>query len=328
MSTLSFVAKLLWNQWTFTPPYPTNSFAGQTVIITGANVGLGFEAARHITRLGAVKVIIACRSIEKGEAAKKDIEKSTKRTGVVEVWQLDLCSYESVKAFAAKANALPRLDVLLENAGVATNKYATAEDNETTITTNVVSTMLLALLLLPKLRETATKFNVHPHLVIVSSEVHFFTNIAAERDDAGGSIFAALNDKSKARMGDRYNASKLLEVLAVRALVAEHAPAGYPVIVNYMNPGFCHSSLMREVGWVQFVLKGIMGARTTEVGSRTLVSSASFSADSHGQYMSDSRISEPSPFVRSEEGAKTQKRVWAELKERLERIEPGIMGNF
>lgn len=327
MASPAFLFKILWSQWAVTPAYPTNSFAGQTVIVTGANVGLGKEAARHIVRLGAAKVIIACRSLDKGEAAKKDIEKTTKRTGIVEVWQLDLCSYESVKEFAAKAMQLPRLDVLLENAAVATGKYEVAEDNEMTITTNVVSTFLLAFLLLPKLKETAQKHNVHPHLVIVSSEVHFLTNLP-ERNDPSGQIFSTLNDKSKARMRQRYNDSKLLEVFAVRQLVADNAPEGYPVIINYMNPGLCHSSLMREMGAVQYVFKAIMGARTTEVGSRTLVNAASFSADSHGQYMSDSAISKPSPFVSSEEGAKTQKRVWSELKERLEKIQPGILGNI
>jgi NAD(P)-dependent dehydrogenase (short-subunit alcohol dehydrogenase family) len=327
METLLLLGKLWWNQWTNTPASPTISFAGQTVIVTGANVGLGKEAARHIVRLGATKVILACRSVDKGEAAKTDIEQSTKRPGAVEVWQLDLCSYESVKQFAARAQQLPRLDVLLENAAVATSKFVVAEDNESTITTNVVSMFLLALLLLPKLKETAAKYNVRPHLVVVTSEMHALTSMP-ERKAPPGQIFSTLNDKSKARMTDRYSVSKLLEVFVVRQLVADSAPEGYSVIINLMNPGFCHSTLMREVGALQYVLKAIMGARTTEVGARTLVSAASFSADSHGQYMTDSAIDKPSPFVRSDEGAKTQKRVWSELKECLEKIQPGILGNI
>src|SRR6266536_1040966 len=55
-------------------PVPTASFDGQTVIMTGSNTGLGLEAARHITKLGAQRVILAVRSIAKGEAAKKSIE--------------------------------------------------------------------------------------------------------------------------------------------------------------------------------------------------------------------------------------------------------------
>jgi NAD(P)-dependent dehydrogenase (short-subunit alcohol dehydrogenase family) len=323
----SFVFNLLKSQYLVSLPYPETSFEGKTVIVTGANTGLGFEAARHITRLGASRVIIACRTAEKGEAAKKSIEESTNRTGVIEVWELDLCSYSSVKEFAAQLSQLERLDVLLENAGVSTQNFAVAEENETTITTNVVSTFLLGLLALPKLKETASKYNTTPHLVIVSSEVHHLSNLP-ERNDASGSIFTALNDKSKAQMMQRYNVSKLLEVLAVRQIVEDHAPAGYPVVINYLNPGFCHSELMREASVMSLILKTVFHARSTEVGSRTLVHAAHAGTESHGQYLSDCKVSDPSKFVMSQEGKKAQGRVWKELSEKLETIQPGILKNF
>lgn len=148
-------------------------------------------------RLNAEKVILACRSIEKGEAAKKDIEGSAKRPGVVEVWPLDLGSYESVKQFAERAKTLKRLDGVVENAGMLTDKFALLEGNESTsasplrsdillglraddsaVTVNVVSTFLLALLLLPKLREVAAEFNTAPTIAIVSSELHMVTTVS------------------------------------------------------------------------------------------------------------------------------------------------------
>lgn len=98
-------------------------------------MGLGLEAARHFTRLDAEKVILAVRNLEKGEAAKRSIEETTNRKNVVEVWQLDLASYESVKQFAKKANELRRLDAVVENAGIATGTFRVSEDNESTITT-------------------------------------------------------------------------------------------------------------------------------------------------------------------------------------------------
>jgi len=61
-----------------TPPYPTQSFANQTVIVTGSNVGLGFEAARHFYRLNCAKLILAVRTVSKGQAAKEDIVRSVK----------------------------------------------------------------------------------------------------------------------------------------------------------------------------------------------------------------------------------------------------------
>jgi len=333
MSTLVFLGKLWYSQWFVSLPVPTESFKDKTVIVTGSNQGLGFEAAKHIVRLGAAKLIVAVRSIEKGEEAKAEIVSATKcKPDVVEVWHLDLASYDSVKAFAKKCEALNRLDVLLENAGIQKTTFTMAEGNETTITVNVVSTYLLALLLLPKLKDTARRFNTHPHLVIVSSEVHNLTTISERKAAAkqfNGQIFAALNSKKATNQTDRYNVSKLLEVFVTRQIVADYMSGSqYPVIMNYVSPGFCHSSLMREVGFIQYVLKAIMGARTTEQGSRTLVHAAFAGPTSHGQYMHNCAVDEPSSFVRSKEGAEVQAKVWQELSEKLEKIQPGILKNL
>ncbi len=128
----SAFASFVYRQLTAHIPVPQQSFAGQTVIITGANTGLGFEAAIHLVRLGAEQVILGCRSLAKGEEARKQMETRTgKQTaGLVEVWEVDLASYESVKAFVRKAEGLERVDVVLENAGMLTEKFSMAEDNE------------------------------------------------------------------------------------------------------------------------------------------------------------------------------------------------------
>jgi NAD(P)-dependent dehydrogenase (short-subunit alcohol dehydrogenase family) len=316
---------LFWRQHTTKPPIPNVSFAGQTVIITGANTGLGFEAAKTIARLGAEKLIIAVRSLEKGEAAKKEIETTSGRN-VVEVWHLDMASYQSVKEFAAKASQLPRIDVLLLNAGIATRNFTLSEGEETTITVNVIATYLLGLLLLPKLKETAVKYNTNPHMSFSSSELHYFTNLPERKNPE---IFAALSDRATARMMDRYNVSKLLVAFLTRQLVAE-VGAGCPVIINYFNPGFCKSGLSREEGAWFVVFAAIMGAWTTEQGSRCLVSAVSSASgkETHGHFLNGGVDYPPSPFVRSQEGIRTQKRVWDELKAKLETIQPGVLANL
>ena len=283
---LSTFVSFLYSQFFVTPPLPTTSFANQTVIVTGSNVGLGLEAARHIVRLNATRVILAVRSTSKGEAAKSSIEASTGRKGVVEVWSLDLGSYDSVKAFAAKANTLDRLDAVIENAGIATGIYKTTEGEESTIVTNVISTFLLALLILPKLRETAQDHNTLPHLVIVASEVHAFTSFP---EKSAPNIFAKLSDEKTADMSDRYNVSKMLDVLGTRALAERTSNAKIPVVINTLNPGFCHSELARETGLGMKIFKFLL-ARTTEVGSRTLVHAAMAGRETHGQYLSDCKI--------------------------------------
>jgi NAD(P)-dependent dehydrogenase (short-subunit alcohol dehydrogenase family) len=170
--------------------------------------------------------------------------------------------------------------MLLENAGIMTHSFRLAERDESTITTNVVSTFLLGLLLLPKLNETALKYNTRPHLTIVSSEVHHYTTIATERKALSQgkheTPFDALSDPEIASMFDRYNVSKLLEVFAVREIVRTAAPSGYPVIVNFVNPGFCYSDLARrENALLVGIFQLLLHARSTEVGSRTLVHAAS-----------------------------------------------------
>lgn len=69
-------------------------------------------------------------------------------------------------------------------------------------------------------------------------------------------------------------------------------------------------------------------ARTTEVGSRTLVAAAAAGEESHGVYMADCAVSEPSKYVRSEKGKNAQIRVYAEVMEALEKIAPGITKNI
>jgi len=117
MVSPSVILAFFYRQWFVTPKYPTQSCEGKTVIVTGANVGLGYEAAKHFVRLGAAKVILAVRSLDKGDAAAKSIEAEEHRSGVVEVWELDLGRYESVKKFAKRVDGLDRVDAVIENAG-------------------------------------------------------------------------------------------------------------------------------------------------------------------------------------------------------------------
>lgn len=312
----------IYSQFFVTPAYPSQSFTGQTVIVTGSNTGLGKEAARHFARLGAAKVILAVRNTKAGEDAKADIESTTQcGPSTVEVWSLDLSSYASVKAFAARASKeLDRIDVLCENAGIATEQKQLFEGHESTITVNVISTFLLALLMLPKLKETAHKLKKQTILTIVSSEVHAWSKFPEQNAD---SIFGALDGGED--LSERYSVSKLLEVLAVRQIAPKLRNSG--VTLNMLNPGLCHSELSRNMGLLSPVtlLKAVM-ARTTEVGSRTLVAAGAVGHESHGKYMTDGVVADEalSQFVRSADGEKVGQRVWKELSEILEKIQPGV----
>lgn len=201
MSTLTNTKRQIASQFT-TLPSPTHRFTNQTILVTGANTGLGLEAARHFVRLGAARVILAVRSLSKGRAAAESIASSTGRDGVAEAWELDLASYASVEAFTERVNReLDRVDVLVANAGVVMTKFEVAEDgDEVTVAVNVVGHMLLAVLLLPRMRETAVGSGGEAVVTFTGSFMHWVTGF---RERGAERVFEELADPGRAKMGDR-----------------------------------------------------------------------------------------------------------------------------
>lgn len=183
-----------------------DSCAGKTYIITGANNGLGLETARHLVASQADRVVMAVRNSKAGDKARIDIERTTGRKGVAQVWHLDLASHASVIEFANRASKeLDRVDALVENAGVMLDRWTEADEGtETCMTVNVISTMLLAFLMLPKLVDTAARFrDAKPRLQIVSSALAF--TVQKELEKGGQArIFEALNNPKTQDMDARY----------------------------------------------------------------------------------------------------------------------------
>jgi NAD(P)-dependent dehydrogenase (short-subunit alcohol dehydrogenase family) len=283
---------------------------GGTFIVTGANTGLGYEAAKHLVQLSSKKVILAVRSPAKGDEAKAKIEADTGVKGVAEVWPLDMGSFESIKAFAEKVNGLERLDAIIENAGVALPHFKKADGNEETIMVNVLGTMLLAGLVMPKLKETAKKFGIQPHLSLVGSGVAFTVPGTLER--INGDIIDGLNDESQAVMSERYKTlrafcnrlhanpyrypvSKLVEFYAVREYASLTPLSATGVVINYVNPGLCETELARNADdQTKKRIEDMRAAlgRTAEMGSRTLLHGAVGGEGTHGKYLSECEAKE------------------------------------
>lgn len=314
----------IYSQLIFTPPKPTTSFKDKTIVVTGANRGLGLEASRHFVRLGASKVILGVRSTSKGQKAKADIEKTEQcPPSTIEVWHLDMASYDSVKDFAQRLDTLPRIDVFVASTSILSSTFELVEGHENHVTINVISTFLLTLLALPKLKETALKFNTRPCVVIIASEVH---NWAKFREQDSPNIFNALDDKEKADIAGRYQDTKLMQILLVRGLFDSiiKSPNTYPVNINTVNPGFCHTEFGTDLG-LPFKIMKILMARSIEVGSRTYVHAAAAADDVQGKYLSDCKVEAESQFVTSDKGKALAKRLWDELSVILEEIRPEVM---
>lgn len=126
-------------------------------------------------------------------------------------------------------------------------------------------------------------------------------------------------------MPSRYPTSKLLEVLVCREIARLHPVADMKVTLNFANPGFCHSELMRENDNVATRLMKRLLCRTTEVGSRPLAYAGLAGPETHGKYLTNCRVEPCAPLVEGKEGPELQRRVWTELGEILERISPGVL---
>ncbi|KAG5731867.1 WW domain-containing oxidoreductase [Termitomyces sp. T112] len=322
------VAGFLREQLATVPPVEVADLTGKTVMVIGANVGLGFEATRHFARMNPARLILGCRSQSKGKAARKKIQWETGYQAV-ELWIVDLSKFSSVVAFVDKFEKDGgRLDILLENAAIFPGTYTTTSDGwETALQVNCLSLFLIALRLLPQLIKTSVEHSTRPRLVFVTSEVHFFSNIPKSILQ-GENIYQALN--SNPNVSERYNDSKLLDILFYQAL-NERLGIQSPLIVNGVNPGFCLSEIRREVSGALRAVTWLMEkliARTTEEGSRQLVYAAVGGQDNEdqlrGAYISLARVSEASDFAIGAEGHVVQEKLWGEVLGILSKVDPRV----
>ncbi|ORW89891.1 oxidoreductase [Mycobacterium sp. IEC1808] len=218
------------------------SFAGRTVIITGANSGLGAVTARELAGKGA-KIVMAVRNAGKGEAAAKQITGS--QTGQVEVRPLDLQDLSSVRRFA---DGVGGADVLINNAGIMAAPYAlTADGFESQIGTNHLGHFALTNLLLPKLTD---------RVVTVSSMAHW----------PGRIDFDDLNWKNR-RYSPwlAYSQSKLANLLFTSELQRRLDSAGSPLRALAVHPGYSHTNLQGASG--RKVGDALMSAATRVVAT-------------------------------------------------------------
>ena len=133
----------------------------KTIIITGANSGLGFETAKKIAKSGECEIILACRSMEKAERARAEIAEETGNQNLVTI-PLDTSLLRSVRGFAQAILSQERtVDVLINNAGISPMHSGITEDGvELVFATNHLGHFLLTNLLLPVLADDAKIFNV------------------------------------------------------------------------------------------------------------------------------------------------------------------------
>ncbi|XP_077406220.1 retinol dehydrogenase 13-like isoform X3 [Vanacampus margaritifer] len=205
---------------------------GKTVIITGANTGIGKETAQELARRGG-RIIMGCRDMEKCEAAAKEIRGNTLNPHVY-ACHLDLASMKSIREFAERIKEKEkRVDVLINNAGVMRCPAWKTEDGfDMQFGVNHLGHFLLTNLLLDRLKESA------PSRVI---------NLTSLAYVVGKMDFEDLNwEKKKFDTKQAYCQSKLANVLFTRELAKRLQGTG--VTVNAVHPGVVSTQLGRHTG--------------------------------------------------------------------------------
>lgn len=278
--------------------------AGKMVVVTGGNSGIGRETALALARAGA-STLITARDPERGAAAAADIGRRA-GTGLVGLVVFDLADLGSVRAGAAEIlERCPRLDVLVNNAGlVLTERSVTADGYETTFAVNHLGPFLLTNLLLDRLRASA------PSRVV---------NVASTAHKGARLDFDDLQSANGYRAMNAYGASKLANVLFTAELARRLEGSG--VTVNCCHPGTVSTGWGRDgdtKGLLAFGLRFMPYLPfflTPEAGARTSVylASAPEVAEVTGRYFVKRKERDPSPAARDAAAARRLFEVSEEL---------------
>ncbi|XP_076864993.1 retinol-DH_like_SDR_c domain-containing protein isoform X2 [Brachyhypopomus gauderio] len=279
--------------------YSSVRLDGRTVIITGANTGIGKETAFDMAKRGA-RVVMACRDLTKAENAAAEIQRSTGNVNVV-VRHLDLASLYSVRQFAHEFIATEgRLDILINNAGVMMCPHSFTEDGfETQFAVNHLGHFLLTVLLLDVLKISAPS-----RVINLSSIAH-----------KGGQInFDDLNFHQKPYNAlDSYRQSKLANVLFTKELSQRTKSRG--VTAYAVHPGVIRTELGRYVQSRHPVISALLFfpslilMKTPKEGAQTSIYCAVTEGleNYSGCYFSDCHLKDPAPEANDDVAAM---RLW------------------
>jgi NAD(P)-dependent dehydrogenase (short-subunit alcohol dehydrogenase family) len=204
------------NQFLTTIPLPTRQAYPQVqnsvAVITGSNTGLGFEASKQLLSLGLSHLVTGVRNLEKGREAARRLQAAAPEAKI-DVWELDMTSYPSIKAFAKKCEMeLSQLDFVILNAGLSPSKFEIVKEtgHEVGVQVNHISTALLTLLLVPILKNKTTNHSP-PRITIVNSLTAHLCKFPNR--DQRPLLKSFDNPNMPWNSGERYGVSKLLNQL-------------------------------------------------------------------------------------------------------------------
>ena len=289
--------------------------SGKTIVITGANTGLGYEAARVLSAKGA-RVIIACRSQQKAEDAIARIEKENGRVDVSHV-ALDLGDLSSVSNCADQLQSEDKIDILINNAGIMVPPYELTTDGfESQFGVNHLGPFALTGLLLDKLAAAPA-----PRVVNTSSMAHH----------RGKIYFGDINAENGYRAMPRYAMSKLANLLFTYELQRRLEASGQHTLSVACHPGIADTELSRYIPALLNMLTPLMKPlfNTAASGAWPTLCAATSDDISGGDYIGPAKRREtagPAVKVRSNRASRDQdvaQRLW-DLSIQMTGVDPGI----
>jgi NAD(P)-dependent dehydrogenase (short-subunit alcohol dehydrogenase family) len=228
------------------------TLGGKLAIVTGANSGLGLETARALARKGA-KVILACRSRSKAEAAMAELAADGIARDLIEFGACDLSSLASIQAFAEDISSEhARVDLLINNAGVMALPYGKTVDGfEMQFGTNHLGHFALTGLLIDRLLATTGA-----RVVTLSSLTHAYARMR----------FDDLHSSRRYHEWQAYGRSKLANLLFTFELQRRLEELGSSVISVAAHPGYARTNLLAPSMAVNPLLERIVGLGNRVVG--------------------------------------------------------------
>ncbi|RBR21361.1 uncharacterized protein FIESC28_04898 [Fusarium coffeatum] len=272
------------------PPPKYTQVQSKTAIITGSNTGLGFEASRQLISLGLSHLIMGVRNLQKGREAARKLEQEGK--GVkIDVWELDMCEYDSIWAFAKKCGTLEKVDLVILNAGLSPSKFETVKGtgHELAVQVNHFSTALLTLLIIPILKTKSS----NPHISIVNS---LTAHLCAFPNHKQNPLLPSFDDPANfISPSERYGVSKLLNQLFVVRL-SEKICAD-DVVINMVDPGLTsgtnlggHHNAKGLGGMVVRTILKMVGRRVEEGAATYTDAVFGHGRESHGCFLMSCEI--------------------------------------
>jgi retinol dehydrogenase-12 len=277
---------------------------GKTVVITGANSGIGLETAVALARAGA-RTVITARHRGRGEAAVADIRRRA-ASDQVEMVVFDLSSLQSVREGAAEILArCPRLDVLVNNAGlVLGERRETVDGFEATFGTNHLGPFLLTELLLERIKASAPA-----RIVNVASTAHKGARSGLDFDDLQTTRrYAGMKAYSRSKLANIYFTTELARRLVGTGVTANCVHPG-TVVTGFGRDGDTTGVFRFGLSVIKpFVLNAEQGARTS-----VYVASSPEIDGVTGKYFVKCRVRNPSKAARDDEAARTLWKVSEEF---------------